>query len=367
MVLFSLHHLWKYIGETQKVALFSQPRSTCTESPVGNITRREARYRNHPLSFEGPGRIPDNQSLAAVCEFKIFQHTDHFPHAMQQIYQCWSYWNLPRNRGNKKKVLVWPNDDARGFRKAALRANQLLKKVSGKDYLFVGGMLTALEEAANVTITSDANLGRPVSRGDRANTFFMESPEDARLLAQTIASYYNLSSQAGCNWNNPTALPRVGILNREKRSSRSILNVDLLQQEIQHVTNVETIEIAYFETASFLQQVNFFANVDILISPHGAQLTALPFMPRCGRILELFPKFYYFDDFFGSLAEAAGLEQYALYLADSDPATDNLYSSTLTSVQRRKHRNVNLCPPLGVILEATKQMVADWKECCHSS
>jgi Glycosyltransferase 61 len=65
------------------------------------------------------------------------------------------------------------------------------------------------------------------------------------------------------------------------------------------------VSVAHFETATFLEQVEFFANTDIVLSPHGAQLTGLAFLPRCGHILEIFPPYYLYDNFFGSLADAA--------------------------------------------------------------
>lgn len=339
------------------------PRLTCTPSSTGNVTRRIARYQNRQLSLQGLENFPNNHSPAAVCEFKVSKHSDHFPHAAQQLLFCWSYWNLPNNRF-KEKVLVRPQN-ARGFPKTRLSAAKIYKKIRGKDYGFVAGMISAWEDAANVTVTSSTTKGPPIRRQDHANTFLMKTPKDARLLTQMISSHYGISTQAGCR--NSTALPRIGILNRSKRSSRSLLNVNVLQWGIQYELGLDQVEVVYFEKASFLQQVEFMANVDILISPHGAQLTGIPFMPECSRILELFPAFYYYDDFFGSLAEVAGVQQYLLYLSDRDPATDWDYASTLSSQQRRKYRNVNLCPPVATILDAIREMVGDWKTCCESN
>jgi len=361
LVLVACGQLRRYFILTEELT-FSKPRSTCIESPIGNLTRRVARYQDHPLSLEGIGKVPDNHSKAAVCEFKVSKHSDHFPHAMQQLYQCWSYWNLPSNRF-KEKVLVRPKN-ARGFPQTKLSAAKVYNKVRGKDWAFVEGITTAWQEAANVTVTSNTNLGPPVRRQDKANTFLMETAEDARLLTKAIVGHYGLSMRAGGSTAN--ALPRIGILNRKKRSSRSLLNVKALLWAIQYELGFKEIEVAYFEKASFLQQVEFFANIDILISPHGAQLTGIPFMPECGRILELFPAYYYYDDYFGSLAEAAGLQQYALYLSDGDPATEWAYARTLTSKQRRIYRNVNLCPPIVKIVEAVKVMETDWHQCCRN-
>ena len=62
--------------------------------------------RCSPLSeiFTFPDVI-DNH--AAVCEFQKNRspYSNHFPHTMQQIYPCFSWWNNARNQ-NKSNVLI---------------------------------------------------------------------------------------------------------------------------------------------------------------------------------------------------------------------------------------------------------------------
>ena len=61
--------------------------------------------------------------------------------------------------------------------------------------------------------------------------------------------------------------------------------------------------------------MKFFVNTDILISPHGAQLGSIPFLPDCAAILELFPQYYWIPGYYGSLAKASGHPYYHLYLS----------------------------------------------------
>jgi hypothetical protein len=196
LLLIACSQLKRYFMLTKDMT-FSNHRAICIESPTGNLTRRVARYQGHPLSWETIGKFQGNHSKVAACEFKISKHSDHFPHAMQQLYQCWSYWNLPKNKFNEKILLLPKN--AKGFPKSALSVAKVYNKIRGKDWGFVAGITTAWQDAANVTVTSNSfTMGPTVRRQDRANAFFMESPEDARLLTKTIADHYGLPTRAGC-------------------------------------------------------------------------------------------------------------------------------------------------------------------------
>jgi hypothetical protein len=86
-------------------------------------------------------------------------------------------------------------------------------------------------------------------------------------------------------------LPRVGILNR--KSSRILINA---QQILNHLnaTSIHghyTVSESpiYFEKADFQEQIEFFASHDIILTPYGAQITGVAFMPMCGQLMEIFP------------------------------------------------------------------------------
>jgi hypothetical protein len=52
------------------------------------------------------------------------------------------------------------------------------------------------------------------------------------------------------------------------------------------------LRVVQLETISFSEQVNLMRNTSILIAPHGAGTINQMFMPRGGKIFELFPKGY---------------------------------------------------------------------------
>jgi Glycosyltransferase 61 len=219
--------------------------------------------------------------------------------------------------------------------------------------------------------------------------------EDALLVTE------DATSQPVCLHN----FPRVTILNRRK--TRRILNVQELQRAILGLLRGDSISISttkttqpgtvamgnnnnnnnnnnsndmdvvvrveYFEGRSFADQVSVMSNTDILISPHGAQLTGLVFLPSpCSAVLEIFPRGYWIPKFFGSLAATSGVHQHAcLYLGASNSAiinrTQQVHESTQTLRDRIRTRSQNICLPVNRTLQAIQQMIHSWQQCCSGN
>ena len=158
-----------------------------------------------------------------------------------------------------------------------------------------------------------------------------------------------------------TASPRIGILNRKK--SRRLKNVNVLAHELGQAFPMSSVTIKEFESASFKDQVDFYSSIDILISPHGAQLTGLPFMPNCGGSVELTPKGYHIPYFFASLAVGSGLRHGYVYMSGGD-ATNETTVMFATRAGRQEARIANLCPPLEKIVDAVRILIDDWRQCC---
>jgi Glycosyltransferase 61 len=176
-------------------------------------------------------------------------------------------------------------------------------------------------------------------------------------------------------------MPRIGILNRRPESIRSLLNIDAianaLENELLHMDeNIEkcyilgkiskpTVNVAYFEWGSFQSQIEFYSSVDILLTPHGAQETGLFFMPRCGAILELFPKGYHIPMFFGYLARMSSIAHYTGYISDSTDIEEDLkHGFAGTAYEQSCARSVNLCPQVPPITDyMMNTIVQDWQKC----
>jgi hypothetical protein len=116
---------------------------------------------------------------------------------------------------------------------------------------------------------------------------------------------------------------RIRLLSR--RNNRSIQNIKAIVKALENAfltdqggeaVEVESIRVASFEEASFKEQLEFLSQADILIAAHGAELSGIPFQPKCAAVLELFPGGYVVPSFFGSLAAVSGVSHSFMYLGN---------------------------------------------------
>lgn len=325
--------------------------------------------------LEGPGiaqllgtRWHDNNESDAICQFISRHDSKHFPHAMQQLYRCWSWW---RYNPTRRPVLLGPSDH-RGFRHT-LRQDfftqliELLQRQPNPVQLHV-----VHQNATQAEIdTSFRLLARPsFVEGDN---FAFHSPDDAVALRRLVAERLSVDRIVSRDWTTgcPTTMkdsfPRIAILNRdERKSKRSILNAENLASDLQQKSSsTGPIPIVYFEkNRSLANQVTFFQNADIVISPHGAQLTGIPFLPTCGNVVEVFPKGYYMPYYFGSLARASGIRYHAIYVSQSSEWEKENLIGMKNQIARRQTRQANLCPETRSVVETITEIVEFWKECC---
>jgi hypothetical protein len=217
--------------------------------------------------------------------------------------------------------------------------------------------------------------------------------EQAQPWANMVAEYYKLTPRRrGGNGRCDGSSPRIGILNRAK--SRTIQHVDQLAAAMGSNINGTTgtdIVIQYFENASFIEQVQFFIDTDILISPHGAQLTGIPFLTAstsspttstssmCSQVMEIFPPSYVLTDFFGTLAAQSHIPHSYMYFEpkDSNDDNDNFSSSPLvlpgaarvsrTVTERKVDRQRSIQIVVDDVVKAVQSLVEDWYMCCRQS
>lgn len=313
---------------------------------IGPLTRRAGTTLGYYSSIYEPGFLTGSGLLPttdgpAVCEFQITGFTHHFVHGMEQLYRCLCFW-LAQNE-----------------RSAVLIYNQKFAGVK----VFYAGFLEALERVFHVAIVPDytgPSVRQDLSIRDGHAPFGMLGPAYAQTMSRRIFQFYNLSKVLDdAALRREQRFPRIGILNRNGDIERTLLNADELHRRLlnesskRHAFTVHPIQ--YFETSSFLAQVKYYGSVDIVISPHGAQLSAMPFLPPCGSVLELYPKGYWLPDYFGTLASGAGIAHAYFHLC----AGPNYFGG-------RKTRSAKLCPPLDPLVDGVWELVTDWKQCVAS-
>jgi hypothetical protein len=453
--------------------------------------------------FDPNSTMTKNRTTEALCELYDEpgrSDTAHFPHAMEVLYRCWSYW---QSFPDQHAVLVYPHNHVVGLYAASVvlsnmtdlptadSAQRLTPKVKTTTTSnFLQGFVQALILQLNVTLrerpppaaaSANANattltLLPPPEPHPRAvriqhtpnflDGYALASPLHAQALVNgilgpplPIENIYNNgtrdqpSPSCPCPNDNFTdddeddddmlVLPRIAILNRQEKHKRSLRNVQELanaledammelssaaasattatantttahqhhhhvpqQPQQQHPSSSRwTVPIVYFENATFLQQLQFFAHHDIVITGHGAQLTGLTFMRQppppppaaasaaddasqsqyqqttihgsttaaaasaaaaaatCrASIVEIFPFGYCMPSFFGSLAVASGHDHYHVSVDSVKSEAEEQHGCVLNIKRRVQKRQVNLCPNWQHVVPGIMQIVQDWKD-----
>ena len=342
---------------------FMEERRKTNDWDIKNIVRPDKG------GFKNATRLEN--ATKAVCAFRFRRHySHHFPHAMEGIYRCWTFW---KTYPDKKPVLFY--QDGHGhFPPGNTTREEKIEFLSKEPVLFYEGMLLSLIEVFDIELTTqiphDAPMFRPAyTKFTKGPGFQLRKPNDLHEFMDAVVPHYGINKgkqRAGCQ--GKSARPRIAILNRnygdpknkKKRGSRSILNSEAtsmaIEQEILKGTNAAPV--VYFENATFQEQLAFFDNVDILVSPHGAQLTGVGFMPRCGGLVELFPPFYYYPHYFGQLAVDSGLSYMSIYVARYNKTDDPNRLKFNQAVKR------HLCPQIDPVLQAIRNLEAKWHTCC---
>jgi Glycosyltransferase 61 len=292
---------------------------------------------------------------------------------MQQLYRCTSWWlaNYPA----KQPILV------------CRRLSTLLESY------FVSNYIKLLQDTIGLQVVQkldDKNNPFAVVRSketgkwefdiDLTDFAFLDPQQQLRAsLFSTQASDDTQTAviDSTCrHTNHPNErFPRIAILNRKLESGRHLLNANTIASSIEETYGNQTIvSVTYFEKKTFLEQIQFFAETDIVISPHGAQLTGMAFLPKCASLLELFPLDYLNPDYFGSLAAAMNISHSFFYMGDNNEDPDIVlpyekYHFIRVGKQFKTHdtRHDSLCPNVASVVSAVVNMVNNWQECCSST
>lgn len=212
----------------------------------------------------------DTDSSEAICMYDRTQD-GHFPHAMQQLYGCFSFWcEFP----TKQPILAV----------YYLARGRLFKQKLTRSVLEMFQSQMSLEIVNNKWLEKRNGIKMPfVVHNNGFNV------KHYKYLHQYSAAHFQLNQTSSDTCTKEK--PRIGILNRANYSWRSMLNAEEVATAAKTLSRDDSIQIEYFENQNFSDQVQFFRSVDILIAPHGAQLTGVAFMDApCSHLLELFPK-----------------------------------------------------------------------------
>ena len=382
-------------NSTQLPGNSTEPVEVCQQSqctPFQQLDPMENQFRDLHQLFTGNGIIssfnvnstsrssirgPRPSNDYSVCMFhnrSIFYF--HFPHTMAQIYRCWSWWRIRRSHvPDETPVLVFPtsampnNAFLEGFI-ASLQATIGLKLWTPLDFQQTQEQRVLSHVVRPRVPDTWYNPINTFGMKDRTRPYFaLHQVDDARQLRDTIL--FGRPDEAAletelCGGGGTTPKkPRLAILNR--RRSRSWLNAEAVASRLQPYAANGEVPVVFFENKTFVEQISFFRNVDVLVSPHGAQLTGLPFLSDCGAVLEIFPKGYYFPYYFGSLALASSLQHGYVSITSGGSWRDEAAQGMKIWRNRKWFREQSVCPNVDVIVDSVVKLISQWEACCQGS
>jgi capsular polysaccharide biosynthesis protein len=182
----------------------------------------------------------------------------------------------------------------------------------------------------------------------------MNDPEHAKVLMNGMLNHYtpNNPNRAGCpvkTANSNKTKPVIGFLDRQD-TRRNLSN----SQEVLGQLKAAQYNVRYlrdFGHLTFIEQVKFMSEVDILMGPHGAQFTNSLYLPECGSLLEFFPSEYYTPGWFGSLAALSGKHHFFIYNGGEEHLS-----------KAREIRSFSVNPY--AVKTIVPIMVERWESCC---
>jgi hypothetical protein len=312
--------------------------------PLFPLVRERMPEKNtfHQWDFEsflhGPGLTEGRLASTnhSACEY--VKHWPNFAHVWQQLYSCFSWWhaNLPE----KRPMLVYGEP-------------------LGKGRGYTEGLLNVLIEEIGLEVVRQVNhsILPVVQRKMSISGHRFRNKSDAEALTKLVARHHNVSlSSCGTQ-------VRIGLLNRG--STRSLQNGNEIIAALNTTFGTQaSINLINFDGKSFLEQFEFMASTDVLLSPHGAQLTSVLFMPECARLNEIDPVGYLVPYFFGTLAHVSGVHHSFIYMGKPPGPERDTEVGHKTRSERVQARKKHMAPDVPSVVHVVREMVDEWRQCC---
>lgn len=336
---------------------------TCQTTPSSDWIRTNVSdpqyfrsYRHSSDFLQGPGLINQSSLTHAVCEFREMSWYFHFPHAFQQLFRCWSWWEA---HDHLPSILLW-----KGINFRNLVTDTFMHFI--ETYRPVKVIHEYTEEYISQSVHSKKTGLHP--NDIEITDFALLHPQHAHQLRELFHLHLNNGQPmeilpSGCRHDKRQ--PRIGILNREL--SRQIINENELIEAIQTKYPNYEIQVTNFDYGRSIEyQARFMMETDILLTPHGAGEFNIVFMPsfrECSSMIEFMPPYYIVPDFFASLAKAVHIQHSYFYMKihDHDRFDDHNYHNLMTF----HHRDNSMCLNIPKVIDALSTLIEEWLQCCR--
>ena len=270
----------------------------------------------------------------------------HHPHFLQALLRCFSLWNVQPS--HHPRVLYVPK-------------RQFWKKIGNlaifdKQFPISSGILRTLMNSYNVTVTRSWNEGTPLR------------PQRMSENDEYVSSFAMSSLEHTISWKKlfvpPEEEPTVRLA--KKRLKIAVVNRPKGRKLLNAMDARDNLAAAFPEHHVFEHHLNgtleemidFFPYVDVLVTPHGSQLTGIMFMQRCSAVLEMFPHLYYTPHYFSSLARLFQLPHANWYVSHDAVPTKMLDLNT-----RIANSANNMCPSMSKLVTAVDELIKKRQDC----
>ncbi|CAB9517270.1 expressed unknown protein [Seminavis robusta] len=337
---------------------------------LGPATPHVANRTNHELVFKAEAL---NQTQA-VCLWFNTSRQGHFPHLMQELLRCFSWW-----QANQHQQPVFVRNAVKGKRPVGYGDDFLyvLKKAFGVQVVDLLDDLPTKQDTRYV-YTSVNEYPQPPHLS-QLPWFQMHNLQDATLLRKETLNLMRKENRV-LEGNQLGGCPGDGSPSSKKQPIIAFLNrngprhVDNLGEILESLKKTKVLghplglmNIHYFSSfdkLTFWEQVDVMSKVDIIVGPHGAQHTSVAFLPACGGLLELFPMGYHYPKYFGTLARTTGHYHFHLYTGGTNIDAE-LNQHMMTLEGRKTARESHLAPKAGQVLKGVHQLTERWQTCCE--
>ena len=292
----------------------------------------EFEFRHYSASKAAP---PVRVAPGAACVRRLICHVDrHYPkllkwqHYVQVAFPCWSLFRRFPTAQHYLDVHATRSPDGAAWQPwiAALNAQfaragvRLLHDPNGTRFALGPPSGKQCDWIANATVKrDDFGWAEPKGDGPLHNfRYFMSRDDVADLQRHVLGRHYAPGAR------NVTARPRLVIVDRQGNPRHWVYAEAALARITAAWGHVLDAKLVRDLSAYAIEgQAQVMHNADIVISPHGAQLTNAVFVRPCTAVLELFPRYYYYPKK-GPLAMEAGGIPYDGYHFDGSPRSETV-------------------------------------------
>ncbi|KDP40949.1 hypothetical protein JCGZ_24948 [Jatropha curcas] len=246
----------------------------------GNDTH-DGSWNSYALAW--PETLPSNATLMKGLTFVSYNHYnyDNIWHGLSAIVPFVA-WHIRNGCENPNRWVLYHWGELR------FQMGAWLRNLTGATF---GG------EEPNVERFEWANKNDPICF---EKAVVMRHNEGGMSRERRIETYDLLRCKArvSCNVSllqrvNEKGLPLIGMTLFMRTGPRSFKNesavIGIFEKECAKVEGCKLM-VAYSNNLTFCEQVKLMGMTDILVSPHGAQLTNMFLMDRNSSVMEFFPK-----------------------------------------------------------------------------